>query len=83
MGRTKRYVPVLVQFSTDGKMRPTVITYAPGQNYAVDKVLDVHRRACESVGGVGDCYRILVLGKETRLWFEKGRWFIEDRHPNH
>ena len=31
---------------------------------------------CQSVGGVGDRYTCRILGKETYLWFEKGRWFV-------
>ncbi len=32
--------------------------------------------ACQSVGGVGDRYTCRIQGKESYLWFEKGRWFV-------
>jgi len=74
--REKRYVPVLVHFDADGKMRPVEIEFDAEHTFQVDKVLDVRRAACESVGGVGDRYTCRIRGKEAYLWFEKGRWFI-------
>lgn len=74
--RIKRYVPVTVHFDEDGKMRPLVIEFDEGRKFPVDKVLDVRRAACQSVGGVGDRYTCRIDGKETYLWFEKGRWFV-------
>lgn len=76
MDREKKYVPVLVRFDAEGKMRPVEIEFEEGQTFAVDRILDVRRAACQSVGGVGDRYACQILGKETYLWFEKGRWFV-------
>ena len=64
MEREKRYVPVLVRFDAEGKMRPVEIEFEEGQVFAVDRILDVRRAACR------------IMGKETYLWFEKGRWFV-------
>lgn len=74
--REKRYIPVVVRFDDNGRMRPLVIEFDDGERYTVDKVLDVRRAACESVGGVGDRYTCLIGGHETYLWMEKGRWFV-------
>ena len=74
MDREKKYVPGLVRFDAEGKMRPVEIEFEEGQTFAVDRILDVRRAACQSVGGVG--YACQILGKETYLWFEKGRWFV-------
>ena len=52
--REKRYVPVLVRFEADGKMRPMEIEFSEGQKYPVDQIIDVRRAACQSLGGVGD-----------------------------
>ena len=75
--RKKRYVPVIVRFDADGKLRPQIIEFDEEHKYTIDKILDVRRAACQSVGGVGDRYTIQVQGKERYLWLEKGRWFIE------
>lgn len=74
--REKRYIPVIVRFDTEGKMRPVLIEFDEEHKYPVDKVLDVRRAACQSVGGVGDRYSVRIQGQETYLWFEKGRWFV-------
>lgn len=76
MDREKKYVPVLVRFDAEGKMRPVEIEFEEGQTFAVDRILDVRRAACQSVGGVGDRYTCRIMGKETYLWFEKGRCFV-------
>ena len=54
--REKRYVPVIVRFDSEGRMRPLEIEFDEAHKYPVDKVLDVRRAACQSVGGVGDRY---------------------------
>lgn len=77
--REKKYVPVIVRFDEDGKLRPLVIEFEAGKNYPIDKIVDVRRAACESVGGVGDRYTCRIQGKESYLWFEQGRWFVAAR----
>ncbi len=76
MDREKRYVPVVVRFERDGRLRPLVIELDEARRYPVDRVLDVRRAACGSVGGVGERYTCLVNGQECDLWLEKGRWFV-------
>ena len=75
--RTKKYIPVVVRFETDGRLRPLVVEFDEAHKYPVDKVLDVRRAACQRVGGVGDRYTCQINGRETYLWLEKGIWFVE------
>lgn len=75
--REKKYVPVVVRFDQDGKMRPLEIEFDDGETYVIDKVVDVRRAACKSVGGVGDRYTVQIQGKERYLWLEKTRWFVD------
>lgn len=77
MERTKKFVPVIVRFEADGKLRPQVIEFDEDHKYQIDRILDVRRAACQTVGGVGDRYTVRVAGKERYLWFESGRWFVE------
>ena len=63
--REKRYVPVIVRFEADGKLRPLEIEFDEAHRYPVDKILDVRRAACQSVGGVGDRYTCRIQGKES------------------
>ena len=76
MEREKRYMPVLVRFNQEGTMRPMVIEFDEAHKYTVDQILDVRRAACQSVGGVGDRYTCRIRGRESYLWFEKGKWFV-------
>ena len=52
----KKYVPVTVHFDANGKMRPIEIEFDEMRRYHIDKILDVRRAACQSVGGVGERY---------------------------
>lgn len=79
MERRKKYVPVIVRFEAEGNLRPLMIEFDESHKYPVDRVLDVRRAACESVGGVGDRYTCRIQGQECYLWFEKGRWFVEEK----
>ncbi|MEE0708924.1 MAG: hypothetical protein UCO57_09125 [Gemmiger sp.] len=74
--REKRYVTVDVRFEPDGHLRPLAILFSPEHIYQIDAIKDVSRRAAE-VGGVGDRYLCVISGQEKKLWFEKGRWFVE------
>ena len=60
----KRYVPVTVHFDAGGKMRPIEIEFDETRRYHIDKILDVRRAACQSVGGVGDRYTCRIRGQE-------------------
>ena len=81
MDRIKKYVPVLVHFDTEGKMHPVMIEFGEdGQKYMIDRVSDIRRAACQSVGGVGDRYTVHIQGRESYLWFEKGRWFVAAKY---
>ena len=84
--RLKVYVPVEVQFRSDGVMLPRMITWADGTNYEIDRVTDIRQAAAMRAGGQGDRYTVLINGKQSFLFFERspnqtgnniGRWFVE------
>jgi len=77
MKREKRYVPVVARFDEEGVLRPLTIEFDEEHKYPVDRVLDVCRAACQTVGGVGVRYTVRVRGHERYLWLEKDRWFVE------
>lgn len=77
MQREKRYVPVVVRFDTEGKLHPLTIEFDEEHKYSVDRVLDVCRAACQTVGGVGVRYTVRVQGHDRYLWLEKDKWFVE------
>ena len=82
----KVYVPVEVQFRSDGVMLPRMITWEDGTNYEIDRVTDIRQAAAMRAGGQGDRYTVLINGKQSFLFFERspnqtgnniGRWFVE------
>ena len=74
--RCKRYVQVVVRFAEAGKLRPLVVEFDRTHHYKIERILDVRRAACQSVGGVGGRYTCLIHGQESYLWLEKGRWIV-------
>jgi len=77
------YVRILVDYSPDGTMMPSIIKWQDGTIYEIDRVLDV-RRAASAAGSMGIRYTVRIMGKVRRLFFEdiysetgKPRWFVE------
>lgn len=88
MNDIKVYVKVTAAFTSDGRMTPLSLTWEDGQEYAIDRILDVRPSAAMKAGGQGDRYTIRTCGKESFLFFERspkitdhnlGRWFVERR----
>lgn len=84
----KVYVKVNAAFSEGGKLTPLSLTWEDGQEYIIDRILDVRPSAAMKAGGQGDRYTIRTCGKESFLFFERspkisdqtlGRWFVERR----
>ena len=84
----KVYVPVDVEFRSDGTRLPRIITWEDGTKYEIDRVKDIRQAAAMRAGGQGDRYTIVVGGKQSYLFFERspnqtgnniGRWFVERR----
>ena len=82
----KVYVPVEVQFRSDGVMLPRMITWEDGTKYEIDRVTDIRQAAAMRAGGQGDRYTVLINGKQSYLFFERspdqtgnniGRWCVE------
>ena len=76
MEREKRYVPVTVHFDSDGTMSPMEIEFSVSEIFPIEKIVDVRRAACMSVGAVGERYTCRIRGRESCLWYERGRWFV-------
>lgn len=86
--REKIYVKVNSDFDTTGYMQPRTITWTDGQSYRIDRVKDFRPAASVGAGCTGDCYTVVIAGRERHLFFERtdplftariGRWFIEAR----
>lgn len=73
----KVYVKVIAAHEANGKIRPLSIEWEDGRVYEVDCLLDVRKAASLKAGGVGMRYKCRICSKETFIWDENGRWFVE------
>ena len=82
----KVYVKVSSDFDTTGYMKPRSITWEDGRVFVIDSVKDFRPASTLKGRHSGDCYTVVIKGKERFLFFEKtselfeslcGRWYIE------
>ena len=75
---TKKYVKVLTEINEDGIKTPKVIVYNDIK-YEIDRVIDIKNRPSMKVGGIGEKYSIRIGNNITNIFFENGRWFVEEK----
>lgn len=73
------YVRVIVEYDEEGGVRPLSIAWEDGHRFKVDRLLDVRRAAATKAGGQGMRYTCRIQGRETYLFEDDGRWFVEAR----
>lgn len=73
----RAYVKVIVEYSPEGKVRPLMVEWEDGRRFEVDRLLDVRQAASTRAGGQGMRYTVRILGRETYLFEDDGRWFVE------
>ena len=76
----RAYVKVILAVDETGKVRPLSIEWEDGRIFYVDRLLDVRRAASTKVGGQGMRYTVRIMGRETYLFEDEGRWFVEARN---
>lgn len=72
----RAYVKVVVEYSLEGNIRPLMVEWEDGRRFEVDRLLDVRRAASTKAGGQGMRYTVRILGHETYLFEDEGRWFV-------
>lgn len=75
----KVYVDVILKQDKEGKTFPLSITWTDETVYEIDRLKQTCRAASLKVGGCGMRYTIVICGKETYLFEEDGKWFVEAR----
>ncbi len=73
----KTYVEVTAAFSPHGGVIPLSVKWQDGTVYEIDRVLDVRRAAALKAGGCGVRYTCRIRGRQTYLFLEEDRWFVE------
>ena len=71
------YVNVIARHDEQGRVRPLEGEWEDGRRFEVDRLLDVRRAAALKAGGQGLRYTVRILGRETYLFEDEGRWFVE------
>lgn len=73
----KVFVGVVVKYNEAGEAKPLSIEWEDGRVYEVDRVLDIRRAASTKVGGMGIRYTCRICGKQTYLFEDENRWYVE------
>lgn len=80
------YVKVTSEFDTTGSMVHLSITWADGRTFAIEAVRDFRPAGTVGNSTAGDCFTVLIQGRERHLFFEHinprfigrvSRWFVE------
>ena len=77
MQRRKEYVAVNVDINKEGECRPRSIRWENGRLYQIDQILYKCRASSKNVSGGGIRYTVLIQGKESFLYQEGNKWFVE------
>ena len=80
-GREKRYVRVLAETTEEGTIVPLEVVWDTGTRYHIDRVLDCRQARSMRTGGSGMRYTVRVSGRDTFLYYEGPRWFVEAKVP--
>ena len=75
----KVYVEVTAKFDTEGNITPLSVTWEDGMVYEIDRILDRRRAASLKAGGIGMRYTCRISGRQSYLYYEDPRWFVEGK----
>ena len=73
----KVYVKVISQTDEDGNITPMRVIWENGRAYDIDKVTDIRRSYVSGTGGTAIRYTVKVMGKETFIFRENSKWFVQ------
>lgn len=70
-------VGVTLNVSPEGNVRPLTITFENGKNYTIDRLKERKRVAATKAGGTGIRYTVVIQNRETYLFEDERKWFVE------
>ena len=73
----KQYVAVDVTVDEAGGNHPRCVIWEDGRRFDIDSVSDVRRAASLKSGGAGLRYTCRIGKRDTYLYFEDPRWFVD------
>lgn len=78
MNYKKTYVEVTARFTAEGEILPIKILWKDGRSFFIDKLLDIRPAASLKAGGAGIRYTCRIDGRQSYLFLEENRWFVEE-----
>lgn len=75
----KAYVSVNLDVDEDGVIYPRYIRWSNGKLFQIDQLLYKCRAASAKVSGGGIRYTVMIQGRQTYLYHEGNKWFVEAR----
>ena len=78
----KAYVSVNVDVDKEGVALPRLIRWDNGQVFNIDQILYKCRAASKKVGGGGIRYTVLIRGRESFLFREGEKRFVEAKEDS-
>lgn len=73
----RKDVSVIASMQPNGVVIPQILIWENGKKYAIDKVLDIRKKASTKGGGMGLRYTCRFGNHERYLWLDGYVWFIE------
>lgn len=73
----KAYVTVNLDVDEEGNFHPRAIRWKDGRVFMIDRLKYKCRATSAKVGGGGIRYTVIVCGKESFLFHEGNKWFVE------
>lgn len=73
----KAYVAANLDVDEEGNLYPRAIRWRDGRVFLIERLTYKCRTASYKVGGGGIRYTIIVCGKESFLFNEGNKWFVE------
>ena len=75
--RRKQYVEVVATHYIDGSVRPQKIVLATGPVYEIEDSREAAPGKAHTTGELARRYVVKIKGKETYLYRDGERWFVE------
>ena len=73
----KAYVSVNLDVDEEGVIQPRLIRWKDGLIFQIAQILYKCRATSKKVGGGGIRYTVMIKGKESFLFHEGDKWFVE------
>ena len=73
----RKDVTVIAKMQTNGLVIPLYLIWENGEKFAIDKVLDIRKKASTKGGGLGLRYTCRFGNHERFVWLDGYVWFVE------